>query len=63
MRKVFSLEKWKQDMLAIGASEELLSLFTWPIKCDGLTREEMKEEYCATLPGWMVEVEDEILRM
>ena len=61
MRKVFSLEKRKRDRLASGESEELLSLFTWPIKCDGLTREEMKEEHCETLPGWMVEVDDEVL--
>ena len=60
MRKVFSFEKWKQDMLAIGASEELLSLFTWPRRCDGLTREEMRPY--GTFDEWMVEVEDEVLR-
>ena len=56
MKKVFSFEKWKQDTLASGASEEILSLFTWPRRCDGLTREETGP--LVILDEWVVEVEE-----
>ena len=58
VKKVFSFEKWKQDMLAGGASEESLSLFTWPRRCDGLTAEEMCDMGYMTVDAWMVVVEE-----
>ena len=62
-KKVFSLTAYKNWRVEMGMTQEqidaeLLSV-QWPIKCDGLTAEEMGEINYSTSSVWMVEVEVE----
>ena len=64
-KKVFSKEKWFNDILHINPElKEYIYLKmndkkSWVNECDGLTKEEMNELGRTTHDDWMVEVEED----
>ena len=60
MKKVFSLEKYKEDCKKRNLHEWSINLNirVWASLCDGLTSEEMLELGCHTDPDWMVNKEE-----
>ena len=65
MKKVFSKEKYIEDMRAIGSNEEKIENIknrSWVNKCEGLTREEIEKMGYTLDEEWFVEVpDDEVL--
>lgn len=62
MKKVFSIEKYRESMTFYYTQEELDIICNdpkwWVKKCEGLTEEEMNENCYVTEAVWMVEVEE-----
>lgn len=60
MKKVFSVNKFEEDMLIQLSPEEIeSSKELWANKCDGLTEKEMLEKYgCLSNDDWMIGVKE-----
>ena len=59
-KKVFSGYKFLERCILLGRTDNeiLYSLETWGIKCEGLTKTEMKLKYnCVAHDSWMTEIE------
>ena len=60
MKKVFSVEKFKESMKSFGYVKTIIDCYlaNWANECEGLTEEEMNKLGYRTGDNWMIEVEE-----
>lgn len=59
MKKVFSKERYIDDIGIDAYEENRANGYDWAEKCDGLTEKEMKKLGYSTHETWMIEIEDD----